>query len=115
MSVKVVIAGCCGRMGSRIAAVALNGNDPPITIAGAFEVTGHPAVGKDLGSTLNAGNTGVIVTMLISVAYTIALRTSIEASRITRAVETPVSSRRCWRSLRTMFSMSMIEIGRAHV
>ena len=62
MSVKVVIAGCCGRMGSRIAAVALNGNDPPITIAGAFEVTGHPAVGKDLGSTLNAGNTGVIVT-----------------------------------------------------
>ena len=68
MSVKVVIAGCCGRMGSRIATLALNGDNPPIAVGGAFEVTGHPAIGKDLGLTLNTGSTGVIVTDNIDTA-----------------------------------------------
>ena len=68
MSVKVVIAGCCGRMGSRIAALALNGNSPPIAVGGAFEVTGHPAIGKDLGSALNTESAGIIVTDNIDAA-----------------------------------------------
>ena len=68
MSVKVVIAGCCGRMGSRIAALALNGHNPPIAVGGAFEVTGHPAIGKDLGAALNTGSTGIIVTDNIDTA-----------------------------------------------
>ena len=45
---------------------------------------------------------------MISVAYTIGLRTSSEASRITFAVDTPLLDNRCCRSRRTMFSTSMM-------
>ena len=51
---------------------------------------------------------GVTATISISVAYTIALRTSSEASRMILAVETPLPSRRCCRRRRTTFSISMI-------
>lgn len=62
MPVKVVIAGCCGRMGSRIASLAMDGNVPQVAVAGAFEAAGHPAVGKDLGAALNLKSAGVVVT-----------------------------------------------------
>jgi len=47
MTVKLAIAGCCGRMGQRIAALAL-ANTPPLTVAAAIEAKGHPAIGKPL-------------------------------------------------------------------
>jgi len=52
--------------------------------------------------------TGVTAMTSIRVAYTIAPRTSIEASRMTRAVERPEGLRRSSVSLRTTFSTSTI-------
>ena len=51
---------------------------------------------------------GRTATTSMSVAYTIALRTSRDASRMTLAVDLPPPSLRCWRRRRTTFSMSMI-------
>jgi 4-hydroxy-tetrahydrodipicolinate reductase len=62
MSVRVVISGCGGKMGSRIAALALSGDDPPISIAGAIETPGHPSVGQDVGTLVGARAIGVRVT-----------------------------------------------------
>jgi len=61
MSIKVVVSGCCGRMGSRIAALALD-NNPPFVVAGAVEAKGHSAIGQDLGSLLGKEAIGVKVT-----------------------------------------------------
>jgi len=61
MSIKVVVSGCCGRMGSRIAALALD-NNPPFVVAGAIETKGHSAIGQDLGSFLGKHTVGVKVT-----------------------------------------------------
>lgn len=60
MAIKLVISGCCGRMGSRIAALALN--DSLFAIAGAIETTGHQAIGQDLGLLVGARSLGVRVT-----------------------------------------------------
>ena len=54
---KIVISGCCGRMGSRIAALALDDKDFKIT--GAIERAGHPLVDKDLGQGLGLGKLGI--------------------------------------------------------
>ena len=53
-------------------------------------------------------NTGIRATTSMSVAYTIALRTSSDASRITGRVDFGDPSRRAWRRRRTMFSTSMM-------
>ena len=57
MAIKLVIAGGCGRMGQAIARGALK--DSIFTLAGAFEVLGHPGIGKEyaaiLGETLTPG------------------------------------------------------------
>lgn len=53
MVVKVVISGCCGKMGSSIAALARPSvNKPPIDLVGAVEAKNHPAIGRDLGEVL---------------------------------------------------------------
>ena len=54
MTIKLVISGCCGRMGSRIASLGLR--DTGFTVAGAIESAGHQAVGHDLGSRLSQGS-----------------------------------------------------------
>ena len=50
MSVRIVIAGCGGRMGRAIGQTALQ--DHGVTIAGAFEVPGHALLNMDYGSVL---------------------------------------------------------------
>ena len=50
MSVKLVISGCCGRMGRSIAALALA--DSVFTVGAALEAAGHEAVGHDYGAVL---------------------------------------------------------------
>jgi len=50
MTVKLVIAGCCGRMGRAIAQAALR--DAVFSIGGAFEVAGHQSVNTDYGTVL---------------------------------------------------------------
>ncbi len=60
MAIQLVIAGCCGRMGSRIATLALA--DSAFAIAGAIEGKTHPAIGQDLGLLLGSKALGVRVT-----------------------------------------------------
>jgi 4-hydroxy-tetrahydrodipicolinate reductase len=60
MAINLVISGCCGKMGSRIAALAAR--DTAFTIAGAIETTGHPAMEQDVGVLLGIKTLGVRVT-----------------------------------------------------
>ena len=60
MTIKLVISGCSGRMGSRIGALALA--DSVFTIAAALEAPGHRAVGHDVGTLLGSKPLGVTVT-----------------------------------------------------
>ena len=50
MAVKIVIAGCAGRMGRAIGQAALQ--DHGVAIAGAFEVPGHALLNVDYGTAL---------------------------------------------------------------
>ena len=54
------VNGAAGRMGQRIVALALA--DPALTLTEAYEVDGHPAVGRDAGDVAGAGNAGVHIT-----------------------------------------------------
>lgn len=60
MAIKLVISGCCGRMGSRIASLALSGS--AFAVVGAIEAKGHGAIGQDLGAHLGMEALGVLVT-----------------------------------------------------
>ena len=60
MPIKLVISGCCGRMGSQIATLAVA--DSLFAVAGALEAKGHPALGRDLGVLLGRPMLGVSVT-----------------------------------------------------
>jgi 4-hydroxy-tetrahydrodipicolinate reductase len=55
--INLIITGAAGRMGSRIAALALE--DSSFRLVGAVEHPGHPAMGKDLGETLGRGALGL--------------------------------------------------------
>ena len=58
MAIKLVISGCCGRMGRSIASLALQ--DSVFAIGAALEAAGHEAVGRDLGTVLGrAASVGV--------------------------------------------------------
>ena len=59
MPIKLVISGIAGRMGSRIASLALA--DSVFTVAGALEASGHPALGQDAGAVLGGKSLGVRV------------------------------------------------------
>ena len=50
MAIKLVISGCCGRMGSAIARLALA--DSVFSISAALEVSGHAAISQDYGTVL---------------------------------------------------------------
>lgn len=60
MVTRIVIAGCCGRMGKRIAALAFK--DAGIKVAGAAETKAHPEIDKDLGKIIGIEDTAVKVT-----------------------------------------------------
>lgn len=57
---RIGIAGACGRMGKRIAAIAAADNEIELKLA--LEREGFPGLGKDFGSFLGTNNTGIIVT-----------------------------------------------------
>ncbi len=56
---RLFISGCCGRMGQRIASLALG--DPAYVIAGGLEGPGHQALGQDLGAVLGTKPLGVVI------------------------------------------------------
>lgn len=60
MPIKLVISGCSGRMGSRIASLALA--DSIFTVSGALETASHQVLGQDLGALLGRKALGVRVT-----------------------------------------------------
>lgn len=55
--IRLGIAGACGRMGQRVAALATA--DSQFKIAGALEKEGHPCLGRDYGQCLGLGDLGV--------------------------------------------------------
>lgn len=55
--IKIAVAGAAGRMGSRI--TALSKEYPELKLAGAFEKKGHNATGKDIGTIVGIGETGI--------------------------------------------------------
>jgi 4-hydroxy-tetrahydrodipicolinate reductase len=55
----VVVAGAAGRMGSRV--VACLPDAPDLTLVGALEARGHPAVGRDAGEVAGVARTGVAI------------------------------------------------------
>ena len=57
--VRIIVAGCAGRMGRRIIRLALKNKN--ITIGGVFEHKDHPLVGTDIGTMIGAGKTNLIV------------------------------------------------------
>jgi 4-hydroxy-tetrahydrodipicolinate reductase len=56
---EVVVAGAAGRMGCRL--VALLAEESELTLAGALEAPGHPAVGRDAGEVAGTGRAGVTI------------------------------------------------------
>ena len=63
MTIKLVISGCCGRMGRTIAGLALHDFHELFNVVAVVEAHGHEAVGKDFGAILGRStNLGVVVT-----------------------------------------------------
>lgn len=57
--VRIGIAGACGRMGGRIAALAIKDKD--LEISGAFDIKDNPRTGKDLGEVIGLEPMGLAV------------------------------------------------------
>jgi 4-hydroxy-tetrahydrodipicolinate reductase len=66
MSIKIVITGCCGKMGKRIASLASNDKDVEITAG--IESAGHADIGKNLGSVIGVENLFIDITSDLSSA-----------------------------------------------
>jgi 4-hydroxy-tetrahydrodipicolinate reductase len=66
MATKIVITGCCGKMGRRIASIAFKDKD--IEITAAVESAGHADIGKNLGTITGAENLFVDITSDLSSA-----------------------------------------------
>lgn len=58
--IEIAINGACGRMGSRIAALAFE--DSELKLVAALERPGHQSLGKDVGLVAGCGDTGIIIT-----------------------------------------------------
>jgi len=58
--INVIVAGAAGRMGCRL--VALTKESTILTLAGAIEGKGHPAVGNDAGETAGCGRMDILIT-----------------------------------------------------
>lgn len=80
--IRVAVAGIAGRMGSRIA--QLVGETEGIELAGGFERSDHPAVGRDLAECVGGAGTGLSVsgsiTEVLQVADVVIDFTSASAS-----------------------------------
>lgn len=59
MAVKIVVAGVAGRMGRQISQLVMD--SPDAALSGGFEMTGHPALGQDLGRLTGGGQVGIEV------------------------------------------------------
>lgn len=57
--IKIAITGAAGRMGRRIAALAIESEE--FDIVSADEIAGHPAIGRDVGELAGVGAFGVTV------------------------------------------------------
>jgi len=57
--IKVTVAGCSGRMGKRIATLAIQ--NKKMKLVGAYEYPGHPDIGKDMGDVLGLEKQDVVV------------------------------------------------------
>jgi len=57
--IKVIVAGAAGRMGGRI--IHMLEGVSGLELAGAFEKTGHPAVGQDIGEVVGLPRKGITV------------------------------------------------------
>ncbi len=57
--IRIGICGVCGKMGTRIAGLAVREQD--FEIVSALENEGHPAIGKDVGDVLGLGKLGIKV------------------------------------------------------
>jgi len=57
---RIGISGACGKMGKRIAELALK--DPEVTIGAAIERSGMPEIGKDFGAVLDKEDLGIKIT-----------------------------------------------------
>ena len=55
----VIVAGAAGRMGSRITALLADAGD--LSLVGALESAGHPAVGRDAGEVAGIGRAGIAI------------------------------------------------------
>lgn len=58
--VRIGISGACGKMGIKIAAIALK-DSANVKVSAAFERGGSPILGKDLGEVVGVPKTGVII------------------------------------------------------
>lgn len=59
--VRIAVSGVGGRMGSRIAALALEDRNT-LRVVGALEAPNHPLLGQDLGQSLGRETTQVVIT-----------------------------------------------------
>jgi len=64
MKTVIGINGACGRMGQRIAQLALE--DKELTIGAALDAAGHPQQGRDYGEVIGRGRLGVPVSAFLS-------------------------------------------------
>lgn len=81
--VRIAVAGAAGRMGSRI--TALSKEYEGLKLAGAFERKGHKDTGKDIGTIVGIGETGVklvdSIESIIDDADLVISFTTVEASK----------------------------------
>ncbi|MFZ5906918.1 MAG: 4-hydroxy-tetrahydrodipicolinate reductase [Nitrospirota bacterium] len=80
--VKIAVAGATGRMGSRITALANDYKD--LKLSAAFEREGHQDIGRDIGTLVGIGETGVplvdTLSSIISLVDVVISFTTVEAS-----------------------------------
>ncbi len=58
--IKLIVTGCCGKMGRRIISLASQSSD--FRIVGATERRSHPDIGKDVGEACGVGNLDIEIT-----------------------------------------------------
>ena len=57
--IRVIISGCCGRMGQRLVALTLQAGD--LIVAGAVESQAQDCLGRDVGECAGIGPVGVVI------------------------------------------------------
>ena len=54
---RVIVSGCCGRMGQRLVTLAHHAKD--LALVGALESAGHASLGRDIGECAGVGRLGI--------------------------------------------------------